>query len=328
MFDIKEITSITTAGEFECAALELFRFQAAHCAPYSEYLRLIGCSPEKVEKVEKIPCLPIGLFRNRKVYCGSGEAEKVFTSSSTGSDTPSKHYVAHLGDYEECFTKAYDLFYKGRPIYALLPCYLEREGSSLVYMADALIRRYGGGFYLNDHARLLEDLAADNREKILLGVSYALWDLAEEIDAADATATERAHVAFDRTIIMETGGMKGRREEISKSRFHEILCKAFGTENIHSEYGMAELMSQAYSCGQGIFVSPPWMKVFIRDVNDPFTLLEDGRSGGVNIIDLGNLYSCAFIETQDMGRRLPDGRFELLGRIDHSQTRGCNLLIQ
>ncbi len=314
---IEEITAIATPEEFERAALEVFRFQSEHCAPYAEYVSLLGVKRDEVKRVEQIPYLPIEFFKSRRVYCGEEEPEKVFTSSSTGSDTPSRHHVARLSDYEECFFKAFDRFYGDCPVYALLPCYLEREGSSLVYMADRIIARNGGGFYLHDHERLLADLAADPRRKILLGVSYALWELAE-----------REVPRLTDTVVMETGGMKGRREEISKEKFHEILCAAFGVERIHSEYGMAELMSQAYSDGGGRFVAPPWMRVRIRDINDPFVEMPEGWSGGVDIIDLGNLSSCAFIQTQDMGRRYDDGSFELSGRIDRSQIRGCNLLIQ
>ena len=315
--DIKEITGISTREEFKRLAMEVFHFQARHCIPYATYLELLGVQSDTIESLEEVPFMPIEFFKSHTVYCAEKEPDKTFTSSSTGSDTPSKHHVAQLADYDECFFAAFNRFYGEKPIYALLPCYLEREGSSLVYMADRLIARYGGGFYLNDYERLIADMAADPREKILLGVSYALWDLAEQF-APQLT----------NTIVMETGGMKGRREEISKNRFHEILCKGFGVEDIHSEYGMAELMSQAYSYGKGVFMTPPWMSVRIRDINDPFSMLPMGHSGGVDIIDLGNLYSCAFIETQDMGRMLEDGRFELLGRIDNSQIRGCNLLIQ
>ena len=318
MFDIKKITSIRSEKEFSDVALEIFRFQAESCAPYKNYIELLEVNPDKITDIRDIPFLPIEFFKTQKVYCGSNEPDIIFTSSSTSSDTPSKHYVAHLDYYKECFFKAFNTFYEPTPIYALLPCYMEREGSSLIYMVDALIKHYGGGFYLNDYEQLLKDLEANqDRNKILLGVSYALWDLAEQFSPK-----------LKNTIVMETGGMKGHREEISKTSFHKILCNAFGIEKIHSEYGMAELMSQAYSYGHGIFSSPPWMKITIRDINNPFDRMSVGRSGGVNITDLGNVYSCAFIETQDLGRMHETGEFELLGRIDNSQIRGCNLLIQ
>ncbi len=203
-------------------------------------------------------------------------------------------------------------------LYGLLPNYLQREGSSLVYMVDRLIGRCGsGGFYLDDYERLLADMAADPKPKILLGVSYALWDLAE-----------RYAPKLRDTIVMETGGMKGRREELPKEEFHRILCEAFGVESIHSEYGMAELTSQAYSDGGGRFRTPGWMRVAVRDVNDPFCRLLPDQRGGIDIIDLANRYSCAFIQTQDVGRVSADGSFRIEGRIDRSDIRGCNLLVQ
>lgn len=308
-------------GAFDRAALETFRFQSEQCAPYREYLGLIGCDAQSVRSVEQIPFLPIGTFKWRDVYCGSEPAEIVFTSSSTGGSTPSRHPMRALSLYEAAFRAAFRTFY-GEPscwsLYALLPNYLEREGSSLVYMADRLIRDCGrGGFYLHDHDKLLADMAADPKPKILLGVSYALWELAEKYAPK-----------LENTIVMETGGMKGRREELPKEEFHRILCRAFGVETIHSEYGMAELTSQAYSTGGGIFRTPSWMRVFTRDINDPFDLFGPNERGGINIIDLANRYSCAFIQTEDVGRTFDDGSFSVEGRIDHTDIRGCNLLVQ
>ena len=229
--------------------------------------------------------------------------------------------MASTALYEAAFTAAFERFY-GNParwsLYGLLPNYLQREGSSLVYMVDRLIGRCGsGGFYLDDYERLLADMAADPKPKILLGVSYALWDLAE-----------RYAPKLRDTIVMETGGMKGRREELPKEEFHRILCEAFGVDRIHSEYGMAELTSQAYSDGGGRFRTPGWMRVAVRDVNDPFCRLLPDQRGGVDIIDLANRFSCAFIQTQDVGRVSADGSFRIEGRIDHSDIRGCNLLVQ
>ena len=320
MLSIDDIISITSSEEFEEAALEVFAFQSKECQPYREYLALLGTDPRQIKKASQIPFLPVEIFKTHRVYCGTGEPEKVFTSSTTSGQTPAKHYFASLDIYEKCFRKAFSIFYGAPdaiPIYALLPCYLEREGSSLVYMVDNLIHSGGGGFFLNDCETLIERMNSDERPKILLGVSYALWDLAEQY------APKLRH-----TIVMETGGMKGRRRELPREEFHRLLCQAFGVEKIHSEYGMAELASQAYSSGNGLFVAPPWMRISIRDVNDPFATMPDGRSGGINIIDLGNLYSCAFIETQDLGIRKDDGSFMVQGRIDHSQIRGCNLLVQ
>lgn len=333
MVGIDRVLAIDSEEEFERVALEVFGFQARCCEPYREYLELIGVEPEGVRRVEDIPFLPIELFKSHRVYCGQGEPEIVFTSSTTGGGEPSRHYMERLSDYEKTFRKAFEIFYgapEETPVYALLPGYLERKGSSLIYMADNLIHSGGGGFYLNEYPKLIEDMAADPRRKILLGVSYALWDLAEQY----------APKLHD-TIVMETGGMKGKREEMPKDDFHRMLCEAFGVGEIHSEYGMAELASQAYSYGGGIFQTPPWMRVVIRDLNDPFEALPVGRSGGVNIIDLANISSCAFIQTRDVGIVRPaadvalplryrgsvDTAFSILGRADRSEIRGCNLLV-
>jgi len=274
-----------------------------------------------VRRVDEIPMLPIEFFKWRDVYCGDTEPQIVFTSSNTGQSVASHHMMASTALYEAAFTAAFERFY-GNParwsLYGLLPNYLQREGSSLVYMVDRLIGRCGsGGFYLDDYERLLADMAADPKPKILLGVSYALWDLAE-----------RYAPKLRDTIVMETGGMKGRREELPKEEFHRILCEAFGVDRVHSEYGMAELTSQAYSDGGGRFRTPGWMRVAVRDVNDPFCRLLPDQRGGVDIIDLANRFSCAFIQTQDVGRVSADGSFRIEGRIDHSDIRGCNLLVQ
>lgn len=320
MIDTKSIFSIATQADFDRMTLEVFRFQAEACTPYREYLELLGIDPAAVECPEQIPFLPIELFKSHRVYCGSNPPQQIFTSSSTTGQTPSRHYVADLRIYEEAFTRSFELFYgpaEQTAIYALLPNYLEREGSSLIYMVEGLIRRGGGGFYLYDHDALLRDMEAHQGKKILLGVSYALWDLAEE---------QRG--ALRDVIVMETGGMKGRREELPREEFHRLLCDAFGVQSIHSEYGMAELMSQAYSDGKGIFRTPPWMRICVRDLNDPFRLLPNGATGGINLIDLANLYSCSFLQTQDLGKVYDDGSFRILGRISGSEIRGCNLLVQ
>ena len=320
MIDTKSIFSIATQADFDRMTLVVFRFQAEACTPYREYLELLGVDPAAVECPEQIPFLPIELFKSHRVYCGSNPPQQIFTSSSTTGQTPSRHYVADLRIYEEAFTRSFELFYgpaEQTAIYALLPNYLEREGSSLIYMVEGLIRRGGGGFYLYDHDALLRDMEAHQGKKILLGVSYALWDLAEE---------QRG--ALRDVIVMETGGMKGRREELPREEFHRLLCDAFGVQSIHSEYGMAELMSQAYSDGNGIFRTPPWMRICVRDLNDPFRLLPNGATGGVNLIDLANLYSCSFLQTQDLGKVYDDGSFRILGRISGSEIRGCNLLVQ
>lgn len=319
MVDIQEILSIDSEAAFNKAALDIFVRQSSECAPYRDYLSALGISVDDITRTEDIPHMPIELFKSRKVYCGAAEPEAVFTSSTTGGDTPASHYIERLDNYRAVLRRAFSLFY-GNPsewsFYALLPCYLEREGSSLVWMADDLIKSGGGGFYLDDYEGLITKMATDGRRKILLGVSYALLDLAEGY-------APKLH----NTVVMETGGMKGRRKELPKEELHAILCDGFGVEKIHSEYGMAELTSQAYSDGDGIFRTPPWMRVSVRDFNDPFERLVAGRRGGINITDLANLHSCAFIETQDAGMVNADGSFSIIGRMDKTQTRGCNLMV-
>ncbi len=321
MAKYEAIFSIASDEAFEREALELFRHQAEHCAPYAEYVRLLGVEPSEVRCIEDIPMLPIEIFKSHKVYCGEAEPEMVFTSSATTGMVQSRHYVEDLTLYERAFTEAFRHFYGDErecSIYALLPSYLEREGSSLVYMAERLITQCGGGgFYLHDYEKLLHDMSHDPNPKILLGVTYALLDLAENYAPK-----------LENTLVMETGGMKGKRKELPKSELHKVLCSSFGVERIHSEYGMAELMSQAYSFGDGLFRTPRWMKVLVRDVNNPFARLSVGRRGGLDIIDLANRSSCAFIATEDMGVCYDDGSFRIEGRISQSDIRGCNLLVQ
>jgi hypothetical protein len=274
-----DIFRIADGAAFDAAALEIFRRQARECAPYREYLARIGVRAEHVDTPEKIPYLPIELFKTHTVYCGETPPEAVFTSSATTGMTPSRHPMRSLALYEQAFRTAFRNFYgdpAGLSLYALLPNYLRRKGSSLVYMADRLIADCGsGGFYLDDCEGLLAAMERDPKPKILLGVSYALWDLAE-----------RYAPKLRDTVVMETGGMKGYREEIPKEEFHRILCDAFGVGEIHSEYGMAELTSQAYSQGGNVFRCPGWMRVTARDVNDPFDPLPAGARGGLNIADL------------------------------------------
>lgn len=317
---IDEILEIVSPTQFNALVMRIFYYQSKHCKPYRDYLQLIGADPSRIHSPEQIPFLPIELFKSHRVYCGNTEPEIVFTSSNTGGMSASCHYMASKEVYEKSFRSAFTLFY-GAPekvsIYGLLPNYLQREGSSLIYMVDHLIRSGGGGFYLDDYPRLIQDMEQDPRPKILLGVSYALWDLAEQYAPK-----------LQNTIVMETGGMKGHREELPKEEFHALLQKAFGVETIHSEYGMAELTSQAYSTGKGLFFAPPWMRIIVRDLNDPFDYLPPEHRGGINIIDLANLSSCAFIQTQDVGVVRSDGGFSILGRADRSEIRGCNLLVQ
>ena len=321
MIDSDKIVAIASEQEFVAAALEVFHFQAQRCAPYKQYIELLGIDPQEVKSLEQIPFLPIELFKTHDIYCGDHAPEKIFTSSNTGSTVASRHMMSDLKVYEQAFFSSFEQFYgdvKGWSIYGLLPNYLQREGSSLVYMVDRMIARSGsGGFYLDEYEKMLADMAADPKPKILLGVSYALWDLAEQYAPK-----------LTNTIVMETGGMKGKREELPKSEFHKILTQAFGVEKIHSEYGMAELTSQGYSAGDGIFRAPAWMRVIIRDMNNPLQTLPAPARGAVNIIDLMNLSSCAFIATQDVGRTFADGSFAIDGRLSGADIRGCNLLVQ
>ncbi len=282
-------------------------------------------APTSVKKIENIPFLPIQFFKSHRVISKSVSETITFASSGTTGNLTSKHYVSDLKLYENSFLKAFELIY-GKPsqyaILALLPSYLERGGSSLVYMAASLIETSDiehSGFYLNDTKALIEKLIlleSINQKTILLGVSYALLDLIEE-----------QNFKLKNTIIMETGGMKGKRKELVKDELHSILQNGFGVDRIHSEYGMTELLSQAYSKGQGVFHTPPWMKILTRDTEDALSFVK-GKTGGINVIDLANLYSCSFIATQDLGRIREDGSFEVLGRFDASDIRGCNLMVQ
>jgi len=325
----KNIFQINTGIEFEAVALRIFRLQAEHNTVYKKYLELIKCRPEAVASISQIPFLPIEFFKTHEIKTdGQKTSSKTmtFTSSGTSGQEVSKHFVADISVYEKSFCAGFELFYgpvKDFCILALLPSYLEREGSSLVYMMDALIKDSGhpqSGFYLHDHQRLfevLESLKKQNQKTILLGVTYALLDFAEDHP-----------VNFPGLIVMETGGMKGKRDEMIRANVHEELKKGFGVSHVHSEYGMTELLSQAYSGGEGIFHSPPWMKIIIHQQHDLFTEAEEGQTGVISVIDLANVYSCSFITTQDVGRRHADGYFEVLGRTDFSDVRGCNLMVE
>ena len=321
MIKAEEIVSISSQAEFERAALEVFHFQAEHCPPYRQYIELLGIDHHSVQSIEQIPFLPIELFKTHDIYCGDHAPEKIFTSSNTGSTVASRHMMSSLKIYEQAFFSSFEQFYgdvRGWSIYGLLPNYLQREGSSLIYMVDRMIARSGsGGFYLDEYEKMLADMAADPKPKILLGVSYALWDLAEQFAPK-----------LTNTVVMETGGMKGKREELPKAEFHKILTTAFGVEKIHSEYGMAELTSQGYSAGDGVFYAPKWMRVLVRDANNPLMIHPAPARGAINIIDLMNITSCAFISTQDVGRTYADGSFSIDGRLSGADIRGCNLLVQ
>jgi phenylacetate-coenzyme A ligase PaaK-like adenylate-forming protein len=313
-------------NSFDLLALDVFRYQFSANPVYAAFCNGINRNPANVNSVAQIPFLPVEVFKSHDVYAASRKPGTVFTSSGTTGMITSRHPVADLSLYEESFLRGFRLFYgepSGLVILALLPSYLEREGSSLVYMADRLIRESGrreSGFYLHDYEALagtLKALEAAKQKTILLGVTYALLDLAEKFP-----------VKLEHTVIMETGGMKGKRKEMIREELHGILTNAFGVKTIHSEYGMTELLSQAYSSGEGIFHCPPWMKILIREMNDPFSFAGKGQTGGVNIIDLANLYSCSFIATSDLGKQYEDGSFEILGRFDFSDVRGCNLMVE
>ncbi len=319
------IFRVSTPAEFDRLALETYRFQYENNPVYRRFADLTGRVPGRVKRLTDIPFLPVEMFKYYKVVSAPPPYEAVFRSSGTTGMRRSRHYVKDLSLYRRSFLTAFRLFY-GHPsdyvILALLPSYLEREDASLVYMVKGLAEASGrpeNGFYLNEYERLtavLEKTEKAGKRALLLGVSFALLELAEKFP-----------FRLRHTIVMETGGMKGRGKELIREELHARLKKGFGVERIHSEYGMTELLSQAYSQGDGLFQSPPWMKILIRDPEDPFGYLETGRTGGINIIDLANCYGCSFLATQDLGKIRPGGGFEVLGRFDNSEVRGCNLLL-
>jgi len=323
----RRIFEIKSKIDFSGIALEVFNYQYNNNIIYHDFVKSLGKNPSEISSPFEIPFLPVEFFRNYKITSGDYPVEMIFESSGTAGVIPGKHYVNDLSLYEVSFLKTFGLFY-GDPeeflIVALLPSYLEREGSSLVYMADNLIKRSHNpksGFYKNNIADLLLtiNMAKEAKQKVLLlGVSFALLDLAEN-ESPDLSGV----------IVMETGGMKGRRKELTRSELHVNLKEKFNVLSIHSEYGMTELLSQAYSKGEGIFYCPPWMKVIIRDPLDPLTLYNGiNKTGGINIIDLANFNSCSFIATSDLGKLHPDEGFEVLGRFDNSDIRGCNLIME
>jgi phenylacetate-coenzyme A ligase PaaK-like adenylate-forming protein len=323
----KRIFSIRSTSEFRECSLEIFNYQFNNNPVYRDFIISLGKDPSEIRTPDNIPFLPVEFFRNHKIMTGDGQVEKIFESSGTKGVIPGRHFVRDLKLYEESFFSSFRLFY-GEPeeylIAALLPSYTEREGSSLVYMADHLISRSKNaesGFYKENTGKLIH-IIEKNRKKnqkiLLLGVSFALLDMAENL-SPDLSGV----------IVMETGGMKGRRKELTRSELHSILKEKFNVSEIHSEYGMTELLSQAYSKGDGIFYCPPWMKIVIRDPQDPLTYYnEPDQAGGINIIDLANINSCSFIATGDLGKVHDDGGFEVLGRFDSSDIRGCNLMVE
>lgn len=319
VFDIKN------DSEFEAKALEVFRFQYQNNSVYQEFCSYLERNPKNVCEIFEIPFLPIEFFKSKTIVTGQEKPLISFSSSGTTGSQTSQHHITDLGIYEQSYLTAFEQFYgniKDYCVLALLPSYLERQGSSLIYMVDDLIKKSGhsdSGFYLDEldslKKRILQ-LDASGSKVLLIGVSFALLDF-----------TENHPMQLKNTIVMETGGMKGRRKEMIRNELHQILKQGFGVKQIHSEYGMTELLSQAYSKGNGIFKAPIWMKVFIRDTEDPLTFQGVGKTGGINVIDLANINSCSFIATQDLGKLYQDDSFEILGRFDHSDVRGCNLMV-
>ncbi len=323
--NISQIFDLNNNNDFEKHALQIFQYQAINNKVYANFLNLLNINPKLINSIEKIPFLPIQFFKTHQILSSKKKPQKIFLSSGTSGLEQSKHFIYDLKIYEKSYLKCFNQFYgdiEEYTIIALLPSYLEREGSSLVYMVDDLIKKSKSkesGFYLhnlNELAQRLMDLDKKNKKVILIGVSYALLDL-----------IEFKKFKLQNTIVMETGGMKGKRKEMIKEELHKELCKGFGVKEIHSEYGMTELLSQGYSKGSGFFKTPPWMKIMIRNTEDAMTLLSHNQTGGINVIDLANINSCSFIATQDLGKRYSNGTFEILGRFDNSDIRGCNLMV-
>jgi phenylacetate-coenzyme A ligase PaaK-like adenylate-forming protein len=322
-FNIHEIFQIQSEEEFLHVARLTFHFQYKHNEIYRQYVDLSGKKPDRIEKLEDIPFLPISFFKTHDVRCFQSDKPLIFESSGTTGQTRSRHFVADSTIYQLSFIKGFEHFYGPIDDYiilGLLPSYMENDHSSLIYMVDHLIELTtdkDSGFFLNDYDRLLNvvERRACEKKILIIGVSYALLDLAEKYQPD-----------LSNCIIMETGGMKGRRRELTKEELHQRLMVGFNVNQIHSEYGMTELLSQGYSKGQQLFSAPAWMKILTRQYNDPFAYV-DQKVGGINVVDLANIYSCSFIATQDLGR-LSGKDFEIVGRFDDADLRGCNLLVQ
>lgn len=319
LFDIK------SDEQFKKVAFEVFKHQFENNKTYRSFCDLLNVHPSDINSLEQIPSLPIQFFKSRKILSSKDEIQEIFSSSGTTGSVTSQHYITDIELYKESYSKGFAHFYgdiKDYIVLALLPNYLERNGSSLVFMVDDLIRKTHNsesGFYLHNLDELTQKLIEldKNGQKILLiGVSFALLDL-----------IEKHQFSLKNTIVMETGGMKGKRKELVREELHLLLKKGFGVAEIHSEYGMTELLSQAYSRGNGIFKTPPWMKILIRDTEDALTILPTEKTGGINVIDLANYNSCSFIATQDLGKIHQNGTFEIIGRFDNSDIRGCNLMV-
>lgn len=321
----KQLFKLTSASEFEELALRVFHFQYHNNSFYRKFSDALKRSPSSVSRIREIPFLPIEFFKTQKIRSSSLPPETTFTSSGTTGSQKSQHLVPSLNLYEKSFFTGFESLYGSVADYliiGLLPSYLERQGSSLVYMVNAFIKKSRfpeSGFYLNQYQKLSQQLNvwdASGKKILLIGVSFALLDLIEQ---------ERFHLK--NTIVMETGGMKGRRKEMTRAELHQKLQTGFGVNTIHSEYGMTELLSQAYSKGNGLFQCPSTLQIRIREPQDALSYQPDGKTGGINIIDLANLHSCAFIATQDLGKKQAENQFEILGRFDDSDIRGCNLMV-
>ena len=319
------IFNIQNQEDFKQVALDVFKHQFKNNKVYRSFCDLLYIHPSSVTKVEEIPFLPIQFFKSREILSSTEKVEETFSSSGTTGSITSKHYVTDINLYKESYLKGFAHFYGNIEEYvvlALLPNYLERDGSSLVFMVDDLIQKSKNpesGFYLNnieELAKKLTELDKKGQKVLLIGVSFALLDL-----------IETAQFNLKNTIIMETGGMKGRRKELVREELHQLLQNGFGVSEIHSEYGMTELLSQGYSNGKGVFKTPPWMKILTRDTEDALTIQQVGKTGGINVIDLANYNSCSFIATQDLGKVHENGTFEIIGRFDDSDIRGCNLMV-
>ena len=325
MISQEDIFQISSKKEFEKITLKVFRHQYDNNLVYQQFCNFLKKDKTNVKSLTEIPFLPIQFFKSHNVLSSSEAIQQTFTSSGTTGMLTSKHLVTDVSWYEESYRLGFSEFYGNIEDYcvlALLPSYLEREGSSLIYMVEDLIQssnHEASGFYLNNYDELISKLIElDNsgQNVILIGVTYALLDLIEQ-----------QNFQLKNTIIMETGGMKGKRKEMIREELHTLLCNGFGVSKIHSEYGMTELLSQAYSLGDGVFECPQWMQILIRDTEDALTYVSEGKTGGINVIDLANINSCSFIATQDLGKKYPNHSFEVLGRFDHSDIRGCNLMI-
>lgn len=333
MITQEDIFSIASKKEFEKMTLKVFRYQYENNAVYHSFCNHLKKTPSQVKRIIDIPFLPIQFFKSHTVLSSTEPIQQLFTSSGTTGMQTSNHFVTDVSWYEKSYRLGFSNFYgtiENYCVLALLPSYLEREGSSLIYMVNDLIvssQHTDSGFYLHNYDALLEkikQLHLEGQNVILIGVTYALLDLIEYATLHSFPL----HEIGKSLIVMETGGMKGKRKELIREELHQQLCQGFGSTTIHSEYGMTELLSQAYSLGNGIFECPLWMDVLIRDTEDALSYERYGKTGGINVIDLANLNSCSFIATQDLGKKHPNQTFEVLGRFDNSDIRGCNLLIE